>query len=793
MNRRTLNWFLVVVLCLGATAVVVPKAHAQSANTFYKRGALAEDKEDIEAAYENFAKAYQKKPQDMRYRAAYYRTRFSAAALHVKRGEALRSQGNDTGALTEFLRALEIDPSNELAQQDIVATRLKMSAPPNQESSAPPPDPLELAGSPPELKPVANEPITLHMSEDAKVVYQAVGKAAGINVLFDPDYNSKRIMIDLNNVSLYDALRIIGTVSGTFWRPVTPNTIFVAQNTRAKRTELDEQAVQTFYLENASQQTDLNDVVTALRNLLTNARLYGVPSQNAIVMRATPDELLLAQKLVDDLDKGKPEVVVDVAVLSVNKDKIRTLGLNLPGSISFQLQSATSTTSSTGTSSGTGSTTTNNLTLNDLGNLNAKNFAVTVSQATANLMLSDSDTKILQNPRVRASDGQTAKMKIGSKIPIATGSYSTGTTTTAVAGLVNTQFQYTDIGVQMEITPTVHYDRDVTLKVKVELTSHLYDTTISGITEPVIGQNSVEEVARLKSGEVNIIAGLLNKANNRTTGGTPFLGEIPILKYLFSSTQAENQDQEIVFMLIPHIVRSTILSPLNLRSIDTGTGSSVEIRHLQPASLQKTAAETPTQSSSGAVTSVPPPPVARNPVGGPPGQAQQPGQPAAAPAGSAPPLPAAQRVPGGATNSPPAAGSPVSYSLVGPQTPQPVGSTFQVAVNLADGKDIFSVPLQLQYDAARLTLVNVDSGNYLTKDGQAVALVHRDDGNGGLAISASRPPGTTGVTGAGTVCVLTFQAKSAGDAVVSITRPGAVNSAQQQLPARGAQVLLHVK
>jgi len=130
------------------------------------------------------------------------------------------------------------------------------------------------------------------MTEDAKVIYQAVGKAAGVNVLFDPDYNSKRIQVDLNNVSLLDALRIVGTMSDTFWRPVTSNTIFVAQNTRIKRTELDEQAVQTFYLSNAWQPNDLNDVQTALRNVLTSAKIYGVASQNAIVMRGTPDELL---------------------------------------------------------------------------------------------------------------------------------------------------------------------------------------------------------------------------------------------------------------------------------------------------------------------------------------------------------------------------------------------------------------------------------------------------------------------------------------------------------------------
>ena len=193
-------------------------------------------------------------------------------------------------------------------------------------------------GSPVQLKPISNEPLTLHMTEDSKVVYSTVGKAAGINVLFDPEYTSKRIQVDIANVSLLDALRIVGVSSGTFWHPVTPNTIFVAMNTRAKRQELEEEAVQTFYLANTAQQNDLNDIQTALRNLLVNAKLYGVPSQSAIVMRATPDELLLAQKLINDLDKSRPEVVVDVALLEVNRNKTRTIGIQLPGTFAVQLQ-----------------------------------------------------------------------------------------------------------------------------------------------------------------------------------------------------------------------------------------------------------------------------------------------------------------------------------------------------------------------------------------------------------------------------------------------------------------------
>ncbi len=344
MNYRILKWascaalVLMVGLSLFSFTPKVLAAHKESASKLYKQGQAAEAKDDIETAYADYYQAYQLKPTDLRYKTAYERTRFTAATQHVKHGETLRDQGDVTGALTEFLRALEIDPSNELAQQEIRATRRKRARgsgkteTQDQETPVPPAVESEMGdmGGPIHLKPISNEPLTLHMVEDSKVIYQTVGKAAGINVLFDPDYTSKRIQVDLTNTNLYDALRILGVVSGTFWRPITANTIFVAQDSRSKRTELEEQAVQTFYLTNVSQQNDFTDIQTALRNMFQTAKIYGVASQNAIIMRGTPDELLLAQKLIDDLDKAKPEVVVDVAVLEVSRNYERTIGIQLP-------------------------------------------------------------------------------------------------------------------------------------------------------------------------------------------------------------------------------------------------------------------------------------------------------------------------------------------------------------------------------------------------------------------------------------------------------------------------------
>jgi general secretion pathway protein D len=785
-TRSALSAVLSIVAVLSVLIIfgaVAPQAHAESASKDFKSGQTAEARDDIDAAYNFYLKAFQKDPKDGHYKTAYERLKFSAAALHTKRGEKLRDQGDFVGAITEFMHSLEIDPSYELAQQDIDATKRAMGKPEERSETSVSTAELNELGemsSPVQLHPISNEPLTVHSVEDSKIIYQTVGKLAGINVLFDPDYNGKRIQVDLSNVSLYDALHIIGTISGTFWRPITSNTIFVAQNSRAKRTELDEQAVQTFYLSNASQQNDLNDVSTALRNVLTNAKIYGVPSQNAIVMRATPDELLLAQKLVNDLDKARPEVVVDVAVLEVNRNLMRQIGIQLPQTASVTIttpQTATST--STTTTTTTGSTTTNNLTLNNIAHLNANDFAVTIGQAQANLLLSDSDTKVLENPRLRASDGQQATMKIGSRIPIATGSFSNGVGGSALGGIgaVQTQFQYIDVGVNIDMKPTIHFNRDVTLKLKIEISSESGQTTISGVTEPIISQRTVDQVIRLKEGEVNLLGGLLDDEKDKSISGWPGLGEIPFLKYLFSTISTSRIDDEIVFLLIPHVVRAPELSPLNLETIDTGTTSGFEIRR-KPAVLDGTVP----QASVVPASAVPP----SNAVASNAGSGGVTGQTAAVAAGNALAAMHSQ-----ANTNP---GLPVALQLVAPATPQKVGSNFEVSVNLNGGHDIFSVPMQIQYDQNKLALIDAVPGNYLGGgDGQAVALVHRDDGSGGLAMTLSRPPGVAGVSGSGQVCIMTFQAKAPGEATIAISRPGAKNSAQQSLPVVGSQTTVHVQ
>jgi general secretion pathway protein D len=791
---------IALIAALAAFGLAGAGLHAQSASSLFKSGQNAEARQNYDAAFDFFQKANAKNPKDLSYRTALYRVRQTASSVHVTQGRKLLRSGDEQGALAEFLHAAEIDPGNEAAQQEIAQIRRKNGLTP----VAPEVALAEPAGeqqqidsiSPPvDLKPVSNEPLTLHMTEDAKVIYQAVGKAAGVNVLFDPDYNSKRIQVDLNNVSLLDALRIVGTMSDTFWRPVTSNTIFVAQNTRIKRTELDEQAVQTFYLSNAWQPNDLNDVQTALRNVLTSAKIYGVASQNAIVMRGTPDELLLAQKLINDLDKARAEVVVDIAVLEVSKNWERTLGIAWPSSIGVALQPPTSSGS---TSCPTGSTnctatTGTSPTLYNLAHLNANDFAVTVGSATLNLLLSDSNTKVLQSPRIRATGDQKASMKIGSRIPIATGSYQTGAATAVVSSLVNTQFQYQDVGVNIEMTPTVHFDHDVTLKIKIEVTSQSGSVTISGVTEPILSQRVVDQVIRLREGEASILGGIQNNQEQQTWSGIPGLSSIPILKYIFGSKDHTIQDDEIVFAVVPHIVRSQELDQANLRAIDTGSGQNIDLR----IAGEQSTAKNPALSSAP----VGRPDAFQNPqFGSVPAQSAEAAAPAlmaqmsAAAQNNQKPAPAPQPLVSPQVTAPlPAAAAAAGFSLTPPAGPLATGATFQVPVVLNGATDIASVPIQLVYDPAKLSLINVAAGDLLSRDGQAVALIHRDDGPGNVTVVAARPPGAAGISGSGTVCVLTFQAKAPGNTALTMPRAGAVNSAQQQVPATAGHLDLTIK
>ncbi|MGA9527844.1 MAG: tetratricopeptide repeat protein [Terriglobales bacterium] len=756
--------FVLLILCLR-----LPGLAADSAKKLYEKGYDAQARQDYEKAYEYFKQAYDLQPKDIKFRAAYERNRFLAAASHVHRGQIAMDANKLDEAKTEFEKALSIDPSSFIAQQELRRT-LKMlqdGTDAGPEASAGPTSELRKllnqAQGPVELAPISSAPITLKMTEKSNVIYETVGKLAGVNVLFDPDYTARQVRIELNGVSLEEALSIISFQTKTFWRPVTPNTIFVAQDNPAKRKELEQNVLKTFYLSNLSQATELQDVVNAMRTILEVSRIQQLPSQGAIVVRGTPDQLALAQKLVDDLDKAKPEVVIDVAILEVSRDKMKQLGISPPTNVAVQLQanvSTTPTTSSTTTTSTTSSTTSQNgINLNTFDNLNATDFQVTIPQATATALLSDSTSRIIQNPQVRALDGQKATLKIGERVPIATGSFSSGigSVGAGISPLTNTQFQYIDVGVNIDITPRIHADHEVSMKLSLDVSSVTSYVSIGGISQPVIGQRKVEHDIRLRDGEVNILGGLMEDQQTKALSGIPGLSQIPLLKYLFSQTNTEHQEDEIVFVLVPHIIRASEPSRSN-ELLDVGTANSIELRLGNPRVA----------------------PVA----------APQPQAPAT------PPGAAAQMPPNGQNSGlrPVSAAPGGSFMFDPPTMKQAKGSTFTVNVMVSGGQNVYSVPVQLSYDPNQVQVLNVSNGGFLSQDGQAVALAFRDDPTSGtLQITASRPPGAGAVSGQGAVVTLTLMAKSPGQSALVITRGGARDPAMQPIPMNGAEAAVTIQ
>jgi general secretion pathway protein D len=750
-------------IVLVVVAVALPIA-ADSAKSLYNKGKDAEARQNYEAAFDFYRQAYDQKPKDLAYRASYERTRFLAAASHVHRGQLLRDAGKLQEALAEFQKAAEIDSSSFIAQQELRRTQKLIdagNAPPPPGAVALPPTGLQKrvqeAQGPVDLAAISNVPITLKLTEDTKVIYETVGKLAGINVLFDPDYTSRRVKIELNGVTLQEALEIIALESKTFWRPVTPNTIFVASDNPAKRKEVEQSVIKTFYLANLSQPTELQDVVNALRQILEISRIQPLPSQGALVVRGTPDQIALAEKLVGDLDKARPEVIVEVAIMQVSRDKTRNLGISPPTSATVALQNninnttGTTTTTTTTTTSSTTSGTSNQINLNRLGNLNATDFTVTIPAATATALFGDSSTKLIQNPQIRAVDGQKASLKIGDRVPVATGSFQPGIGGVGINPLVNTQFQYLDVGVNIDITPKVHAAREVTLKVSMDISSVTGQSNIGGISQPVIGQRKIEHEIRLKEGEVNILGGILENQDIRSLNGIPGLAQIPILKYLFAQSNVEHKENEIVFALIPHIIRARDVTDLNEKALEVGTAAAIELRR---AAQQ--------------------PPAAPGPAA--------PGKEASTPAA---PAPAAQ--------APQAAAGAASFAFDPASVTQATGSTFAVNVLLKGAQNVYSVPLQVSYDPNVLQIVNVSNGGLLSQDGQAVALVHRDDPPGALQISATRPPGANGVSGQGAVVTLTFLAKGSGQSALTISKGGARDPAMQPMQVAGAVATITVQ
>jgi general secretion pathway protein D len=563
---------LFAILLAGSMAIPVV---AESAESDFKAGQRAERKNNFDAAFQAYKKAHDLKPGDPKYTSAFLRLRFYAAAEHIHKGEALRDAGSLQEAMAEFRLAQQVDTSSFEAMgqmrrtEDMIQQKIRdKEAAKNKAQITDLEKEAQSAAGPVSLDIKWETPISLHLTgTTTDVVYKTIAKIAGINVLIDPDYKPQKVNFELQDVNLREALEMIAMQTKTFWRPVSANTIMVAADTGTKRKELEQNVMKTFYLRNAGTPADLNQAAGTLKAILDISKIQVTPELRSLTIRGTPDQMVLAQKLLDDIDKPKPEVIIDVIVMEVSRDKLHTIGSSLPTSATVTLSPSGTSSSSSSSSSGSG------LTLNSFTSLNAGDFAVSIGSASFSLLATDSNTKVIQRPEIRVIDSEKASLKIGDRVPIATGSFQSG-----FGGSVNTQFQYLDVGVNIDITPYVHATNEVTLKMSLEISSVAGVQNIGGFNQPTIGQRRIEHEARLADGEVNLIGGILEDTDTQSLSGYPWVSKIPILKYLFAQETKERQTSEIVFAIIPHIIRSNVITNENERIVDLGNSNSVTYR-----------------------------------------------------------------------------------------------------------------------------------------------------------------------------------------------------------------------
>lgn len=742
----------------------------------FQAGRKAEAMEDYDTALVDYQRALRSDPTNPEIKLRERHMRFVDGQFHLEQGRKALKKGDLQLALAEFEKAQGIDPSNAAAEQEIKKTMELIGAQSAAASSKllnpTPRDSEELLSAPPTLKPISREPVNLKMTNDARVVFETIAKLAGLSVIFDPDFTSRRITAELPNVTLEQALDDVALESKAFWKPVGESVILVAPENPQKRKDLEDEVVRTFYLSNTLTPQDLTEIVTGLRQLLDLRRLQQVNSQNAIVIRDTPDKLALAGKIIRDIDKAKPEILVHVQVLTADRNRVRDLGINPGTSVAVAFtprtaltpnKSGSSSSNNNNNGSNSSTTTIEQVTLSALHSIGTSDFSITLPGASAAAVLTDNKTRIIQDPEIRVSDGQKATLKIGERVPVATGSFQAGvgvgvgTGTGVINPLVNTQFQYIDVGVNLDVTPRVHPDGDVSMKLMVEVSAIASQANIGGIQEPVISSRKIEHDIRLKDGETNILGGLIQRTQTINKNGLLGPANLPLIKYLFSDNDNELQTDEVLIMLTPHILRFPSITSANLRGAAAGTDTNVRVYRAD--------ASTP---NSG-----PEPAVQQQPT---PEQPSQPGTQGAklqlgAPAGAAAQLHF----------------EPANVHLK-------AGDTATLGLSVTNVNDLYSIPLLIHYNPAVIQIEEVRNGGFLSGGTQDVAIVQRiDQQRGEVIVSATRQPNTPGVNGTGTLLGIVVHALAPGNAAIQILQVNAKDSQQRNIPMVSNEAAIQVQ
>ena len=550
-SRRPLELAIVVAMTLALSACATTGSLTTARD--------AEARQDYDSAVAEYTRIVREDPDNKDARFGLDRAKIRASQDHFARGRRLAATGKLEEALVEYQIAAELTPASAEIQTELrvvrgqlrtkVAVRedgkTRLEAIIDRSLVAP------LPGA--DLPENATLPESLVFREaSARDIFSAIGKFADISVAFDPTFRDQVISIDLRNAPLGQALTSVATATRSFWKVTTPQTVTIIPDTQAKRREYEEEVVRTFYLSNA----DLKETIDILRIVVDARRLAAMTATNAITIKDTPERVTAAGRIITAIDKARPEVVIDVELLEVDRTHLNEFGLQIasPGNPPTGINGQVDINA-------------DGFTLRDLQSLTSADVYLTNLPALYyRLLKTDSATRVLANPQLRTTEGVAAQARFGERVPVPV------TTFAPIAqGGVQTQpitsFNYENIGVNIDITPRTHHDDAVSLAVKIELSS-ISGTGFGGL--PTFGNRSINTTIRLKDGETNMLAGLIRDDERRSLAGVPGLSDIPLIGRLFAYNHKETQQTDIILTLTPRIVRVLELTETDLAAFRVG-------------------------------------------------------------------------------------------------------------------------------------------------------------------------------------------------------------------------------
>lgn len=562
---KSLSFFLVVILFLGSSC---------ASQRLYHRGQKAMKVGDYDAAVEYYSKALARSPDNIQYRTTLERARIAAADFHFRRGESILEAQPDNpqaleSAILEYQLAVNYDPTHQFAAAKLQNAIRKLNALRAAESEKL--TQLEAIKQKVEraqllekaLNPRSAELIDIKW-QDTKLsqILDAMGRMAGINVVYDRDFRDENYSIELYGVTFREALEQILSANNLFYKIINENTIMIIPDTPNKRRQHEELVVKTFYLSNA----EINDMINLIRNVAQIQRVTPNTQLNAITVKDTPEKVALAERIIKMNDKSRAEVILDIEILEVNRQTLTRYGIDItPGlEISQQLDIGEGAGKIFG---------------HQFGAIDAASWSFQLPGLVYRAIRTSSNTRVLAKPQVRASDGQQVTIRLGNRVPIPIQSFQSVIGGQQGGGLVTpiTQFQLTDVGINIDITPRVHHNREVTLQLRFELSS-IASPGASVAEPPTLGNRTINTTIRLKDSETNLLAGLIRQDERRSMRGIPGIDHVPLLRHLFSANDRQIEQTDVIFTITPHIIRMPNITEADLTPIWIGTEDNPAIK-----------------------------------------------------------------------------------------------------------------------------------------------------------------------------------------------------------------------